>query len=95
MTPAATVDVLIAPDGKIRFIWTDAISPLLPPLGTVRIQRASHVEPTLDGQWTADMSPVGGPVLGPFPLRGTALQEEIAWLVGNNVPVPNLKGESQ
>jgi hypothetical protein len=30
--------------------------------------------------WTADMSPVGGPVLGPFATRTEALQKETEWL---------------
>ncbi len=44
------------------------------------ITRASHVEPGPDGGWTADMAPVGGGVLGPFPRRADALQAEQAWL---------------
>ena len=39
-------------------------------LGKLQITRASHVEPDLDGNWWADMGPVGGPVLGPFGTRG-------------------------
>ena len=35
-------------------------------LGRPEISRASHVEPTIDGQWTADLPPVHGPTLGPF-----------------------------
>ena len=33
----------------------------LPRLGSLAISRGSHVEPTSDGQWTADMAPVCGP----------------------------------
>ena len=40
------------------------------------------MEPDLDGNWWADMGPVGGPVLGPFGTRGEALQAERGWLVG-------------
>ena len=72
----------IRPDGTITFIWNDALADLMS-LGKGLIKRASHVEPTADGQWTADMSPVcggGGPVLGPFPLRGEALQAEVVFL---------------
>ena len=36
--------------------------------------------PTPDGRWTADMTPVGGPVLGPFDRRSEALEAEHAWL---------------
>ena len=49
----------------------------------VRTKRASHVEPTEDGQWTADMEPMKGPVLGPFPLRRDALRAEHQWLEAN------------
>ncbi len=48
--------------------------------GSMNIQRGSHVEPTADGQWTADLSPVAGPVLGPFTLRTAALAAERQWL---------------
>ena len=30
--------------------------------------------------WTADMSPVGGPILGPFSFRYEALKAERDWL---------------
>src|SRR4051794_33699093 len=33
-------------------------------LGAPSVTRASRVEPTPDGRWTADLSPVGGPTLG-------------------------------
>lgn len=51
--------------------------------GRVAIRRVSHVEPTADHQWTADLSPVGGPVLGPFLTRAEALSAEVAWLNAN------------
>jgi hypothetical protein len=43
-------------------------------LGLPQISRGSHVKPTPDGQWTADLSPVSGPILGPFPIRSLALK---------------------
>ncbi len=49
-------------------------------LGQVNISRASHVEPMQDGSWTADLSPVGGPILGPYNKRSQALSAEIGWL---------------
>lgn len=52
-------------------------------LGAVSIRRASNVEPDQDGQWTASMAPVLGPVLGPFPKRSQALSAEVAWLENN------------
>lgn len=68
----------IGPDGLIKFVYDDELEPLLQ-LGQSAIHRASHVEPTSLG-WTADLSPSGGPSLGPFPLRRQALQAELSWL---------------
>lgn len=68
----------ISPAGQIRCIYGEEIS--LQELGTLSIQRASHVEPDATGQWLADLSPVAGPVLGPFALRSEALAAEVAWL---------------
>lgn len=74
------MNLRIEPDGSITTIYTEAID--LEALGRPQIERASHVEPTDDAQWTADLSPVGGPVLGPFARRSEALQAEIEWLDG-------------
>jgi len=65
-------------DGVVTFIYNDALADVLD-LGDVDMRRVSHVEPA-GRAWTADMSPVGGPVLGPFPLRQDALDAEVAWL---------------
>jgi hypothetical protein len=70
----------IAPNGTVHAIYSDGLAKLIEESDTVSISRASHVEPTPDGQWTADMSPVAGPVLGPFRLRQEALDAEVAWL---------------
>ena len=72
------MDLVVDPRGAVRAIYSEAIS--LAALGTPHITRASHVEPTPDGRWTADLSPVSGPVLGPFGRRGEALEAEHAWL---------------
>ena len=48
--------------------------------GKLQITRASHVEPDSDGNWLVDMGPSGGPVLGPFGMRGEALTAERGWL---------------
>jgi hypothetical protein len=72
----------ITPTGEVRFIWSDALQPLLA-LGKAVIRRASHVEPTAVGQWTADLSPVGGPLLGPFTFRQDALDAEVDWLANH------------
>lgn len=71
--------VITIDNGHLRFVHDDALVDLLA-LGEARIARASHVEPTADAQWTADMAPSDGPVLGPFKLRSEALAAERAWL---------------
>jgi hypothetical protein len=56
---------------------------ILPPehsLGRLTITRAGHVEPDARGGWLADLSPVGGPALGPFSRRSEALAAEQLWL---------------
>ncbi len=73
------MELLIQPDGTVRAIYDETIP--LAALGSVDIQRASHVEPTTDGRWTADLSPVGGPKLGPFAHRSEALDAEQQWLL--------------
>jgi hypothetical protein len=70
--------LLISSGGEVRCIYGEAIP--LQELGALSIQRASHVEPNASGQWIADLSPVSGPVLGPFTLRSEALAAEVAWL---------------
>jgi hypothetical protein len=72
------MELVITPSGSIRCVYDETID--LHELGAMTIRRASHVEPTSDGQWTADLTPVQGPVLGPFPLRTDALAAEMAWL---------------
>lgn len=72
------MDLYISSDGMCRAIYDESLD--LRSLGTSSIKRASHVEPSHDGQWTADLSPVCGPQLGPFPARSQALKAEIDWL---------------
>ena len=43
------------------------------------------------GQWLADMGPSGGPVLGPFPRRATAIEHEMEWLNQNPFKVSPMK----
>ena len=68
-------------DGTMKTIYTEQIN--LNELGKLSIIRASHVEPNADGEWTADMNPVNGPILGPFKTRIQALEEETKWLEQN------------
>ena len=73
--------LIIEPGGHVRGIYGEAFD--LAALGTPHITRASHVEPDDSGRWVADLSPVGGPVLGPFEKRSEALESEVAWLEAN------------
>jgi len=72
------MDLLIEPTGTVRCVFGEQID--LGQLGRLSIRRGSHVEPTPDGQWTADVAPVQGPLLGPFPTRTAALNAEVTWL---------------
>ena len=73
--------LVIRPDGTVRAIYGEAID--LAALGRPVIARASHVEPDEEGRLSADLTPVGGPVLGPFPCRTEALAAEVQWLAGH------------
>jgi hypothetical protein len=72
------MQLVISPGGAIRCVYSEAID--LAALGRPSIVRASSVEPTPDGRWTADMGLLLGPVLGPFDRRSEALAAEQAWL---------------
>ena len=72
------MQLVVTPHGEARCIYGEEID--LRSLGTLTIQRASHVEPSDDGRWLTDLSPVGGPVLGPFDVRTVALSAEVSWL---------------
>lgn len=72
------MELLISPEATIRCLYDETLE--LAALGQPQIQRGSHVEPTTDGNWTADLSPVSGPLLGPFVRRSEALAAEVAWL---------------
>ena len=72
------MQIIITPGGAVRCIYDEVIN--LAALGSLAISRASHVEPDQHGCWWADLSPVGGPFLGPFPHRSEALDAERQWL---------------
>ena len=72
------MQLVIQPGGTVHCLYGEELD--LPQLGSLAIARGSHVEPDSSGQWTADMSPVHGPVLGPFPSRSDALTAERQWL---------------
>jgi hypothetical protein len=75
--------VEILPNGKLRFLYDDSLRELMT-LGKATVTRVSDVEPTEKGEWTADLSRVGGPLLGPFKFREEALTAEKEWLEANN-----------
>ena len=70
---------LVVTNGTVNFVYDDELVELTE-AGETTTRRVSHVEPAAGGGWTADMAPVDGPVLGPFPLRATALKAERDWL---------------
>lgn len=75
------MELIVTPEGAIRCLYNEAID--LACLGRLVIDRASHVEPDRNGHWLADLSPVSGPLLGPFQFRSHALAAEQCWLEAN------------
>lgn len=84
------MELLITPQGIVRCLYNETLP--LARLGRLSIRRGSHVEPTPEGTWTADLAPVGGPLLGPFPNRSQALDAEREWLITHWLP-SNPSGE--
>ena len=74
--------VVVRPDGAVEFVYSDDLRPLLE-AGESTIRRASHVEPTPDGRWQADLTPVGGPVLPATETRQQSLRQETEWIETN------------
>ncbi len=72
------MELVVDVDGVARCIYDEALD--LREIGTLKITRASHVEPDAEGFWWADMGPVGGPVLGPYGSRSEAFGAERGWL---------------
>jgi hypothetical protein len=75
------MELMVSSQGHLHCLYDESLD--LSALGPLSIRRASHVEPTDNGQWTADLSPLGGPVLGPYPLRSSALTAEEEWITRN------------
>lgn len=76
-----SMQLVINPNGSVRCIYGEEIP--LKTIGKMTVTRASHVEPDSAGRWFADLSPVGGPRLGPFKQRSQALTTELQWLETN------------
>jgi hypothetical protein len=72
------MQLIISNQGIVSCVYAESLD--LASLGRLSITRGSHVEPDDNGQWRVDLSPVGGPVLGPFTLRSAALAAEHEWL---------------
>ena len=72
------MQLLIDARGDVRCVYSETVN--LAQLGRMTIARGSHVEPDTTGDWHADLSPVGGPKLGPFGRRSEALAAEARWL---------------
>lgn len=72
------VTILISPAGEVTLLYQEHVS--LTALGPHQIRRVSRVEPDDRGRWYADLSPCGGPRLGPYALRSQALAAEVRWI---------------
>lgn len=72
------MELIIAAGGAVRCLYGEAID--LAALGRLAIERASRVEPDVQGRWLADLAPIGGPMLGPYERRSDALAAEAEWL---------------
>jgi hypothetical protein len=72
------MELVVGAGGDVRCVYGEELD--LREIGTLKITRASHVEPDAEGFWWADMGPSGGPVLGPFRNRTEALEAEREWL---------------
>ena len=75
------MELVVTAGGTIRAIYAEEIDLCI--LGHPVIVRASHVEPDEAGRWIADLTPVDGPILGPFDRRSDALAAEQSWLESN------------
>lgn len=81
------MEMIITCDGQVRAIYGEEVP--LETLGIVHIRRASHVEPTIEGQWSVDLAPLGGATLGPFRKRSQALEAEHDWLRAHWLHTPS------
>jgi hypothetical protein len=80
------MELCIAPTGRVCCLYGEELD--LDSLGSLTIRRASHVEPIDNGCWTADLSPIGGPTLGPFAQRSQAVAAEVRWIEDHLPSIP-------
>lgn len=78
------MQLVIRPGGTVHCLYGEELD--LHQIGSLAISRGSHVEPDVTGQWTADLSPVNGPMLGPYSSRSDALAAERQWLETHWLP---------
>jgi hypothetical protein len=78
------MEIVVSPQGVARCVYGEELN--LNAIGTLQISRASYVEPDARGSWWADLSPVRGPMLGPFTQRSEALDAEGQWLTEHWLP---------
>ena len=78
MTEPTEMELVVDVGGGVKCIYDETLD--LRELGRLTITRASHVEPDTEGNWSADMGPSGGPVLGTYGSRSEALAAERGWL---------------
>jgi len=69
--------LIVDPGGTVWALYEEYLE--WQELGRLAIRRASFVEPRGE-VWYADLSPVGGPLLGPFSHRSEAVAAELAFL---------------
>lgn len=77
--------IVIETNGSAKCLYGEAIQ--LAALGSLKFERASHVEPDADGNWLASI--INGPTLGPFARRSEALKAEADWLITNRLSPTN------
>ncbi len=80
------MELFVTPTAQVRCLYGEELDLRL--LGPLTIRRASHVEPADSSGWTADLSPIGGPTLGPFAQRSLALAAEAEWIEGQLPSIP-------
>jgi hypothetical protein len=86
---AHIIELVIDTGGMGHCLYSEELD--VGPMGEATIRRASYCEPDERGDWWADLSPVDGPRLGPFPKRSLALSAEVDWLRCNVLQVTNSK----
>ena len=75
-------------DGSAIYVQNDLVDRVFREAGCLGVpKRASNVYPTEAG-WMADLTLVGGPLLGPYDDREEAINDEVTWLQGHLDQIP-------